>query len=83
MSNDTFIDCEPIGDCIGIDSEGKKFYTGVCVNGIEVFRFNCVRVLLEVLVLYLLTHVLTNECLGTGSRCMWRSILIWTSAGDI
>lgn len=45
---DNFIDCEPIGECISVDSDGNKFYVGVNVNGIDVRRFDCVRVVLEV-----------------------------------
>ena len=48
MSAAAFIDCEPTGVCLGTNEDGHRFYRGVRVNALDVNRFDCVRVLLEV-----------------------------------
>lgn len=45
-----FIDCDPIGECLAVDEDGSRFYSGVRVNGIDIHRFDCVRVILEVII---------------------------------
>jgi hypothetical protein len=46
MSTD-YIDCDPLGPVIAVDEDGSKFYSGVRVNGMDIRRFDCVRILLE------------------------------------
>ncbi len=45
---ETYIDCEPLGDLIATDKDGNRFYEGVRVNELEIHRFDCVKVTLEV-----------------------------------
>lgn len=43
----SFIECEAIGAVKFTDSEGNKFYGGVRVNGLEILRFDSVKILLD------------------------------------
>jgi hypothetical protein len=43
-----FIDCEPIGEAVVVDRDGNRFFEGVRVNELEIRRFDCVKVFLEV-----------------------------------
>ncbi len=40
-------ECEPIGDPVFVDFDGKKFYTAIIVHNIEVKVFDCARIVLE------------------------------------
>lgn len=44
----SFIDCEPLGDALASDRDGNRFFEGVRVNELEIRRFDCVKVILEV-----------------------------------